>query len=155
MVVLDAIDRRILAILQRNNQLTNLELAERVNLSPPTCLRRVRRLRQEKVIVADVALVDPALVGRSLFAFVEVVLERQTEPLQSDFERKMQKAPEITQCYMVSGETDFFLVAQVADMKAYHGFVRRVLTNDPNVRNFRSYFAMNRSKFETEIELDE
>lgn len=155
MVTLDKVDRRILKILQTNNQITNLQLAEMVHLSPPTCLRRVRRLRDEKIIVADVSLVDPARVGKALFVFVEVVLERQTEALQDEFERKMRKAPEVSQCYMVSGETDFLLVVQIADMKAYHAFVRRVLTNDPNIRNFRSQFAMNRCKFETEIDLDE
>ena len=154
-MTLDKVDKRILKILQTNNQITNLELADRVNLSPPTCLRRVRRLREEKVIVADVSLVDPAIVGKGLFVFVEVVLERQSESLQRDFERKMMKATEVSQCYMISGETDYLLVAQVADMKAFHSFVRRQLTNDPNIRNFRSKFAMNRSKFETEITLDE
>lgn len=153
MIELDKTDRKILQILQTNNQITNLELAERVNCSPPTCLRRVRRLRDEKVIMADVSLVDPTLVGKSLFVFIEVVLERQSEALQNEFETRMNKTPEVTQCYMVSGETDFLLVAQVADMKAYHSFVRRVLTNEPNIRNFRSHFAMNRSKFQTEIDL--
>jgi Lrp/AsnC family transcriptional regulator, leucine-responsive regulatory protein len=153
MVELDKTDRRILGILQQNNQLTNLQLAERVHLSPPTCLRRVRRLRQEGVIVADVSLLDPLAVGQTLFAFVEVVLERQNEQAQQDFEQKMRKADEVMQCYMVSGHTDFMVVAQVADMPAYHRFVRRVLTNDPNIRNFRTLFAMNRSKFRTELEL--
>jgi Lrp/AsnC family leucine-responsive transcriptional regulator len=155
MIELDKIDRRILRILQQDNQLTNLQLAERVHLSPPTCLRRVRRLREEKVIVADVSLLDPLAVGQTLFAFVEVVLERQNEQAQQDFEQKMRKANEVMQCYMVSGQTDFVIVVQVADMPAYHRFVRRVLTNDPNIRNFRTLFAMNRSKFRTEIELDE
>lgn len=151
---LDKIDRMIIGILQENNQITNLQLAERVYVSAPTCLRRVRRLREEKIIVADVALVDPARVGKALFVFIEVVLERQTEELQHEFERKIEKTHEVTQCYMVSGQTDFILVAQVADMKAYHSFVRRVLTNDPNIRNFQSHFAMNRSKFQTAVSLD-
>ena len=150
---LDHTDRRLLDILQADNQLTNLELAERAHLSPPTCLRRVRRLRDRKVIVADVSIVDPVRVGMALFVFVEVVLERQSEALQLAFEAKAAGAAEVTQCYMVSGETDFMLVVQVADMAAYHAFVRRVLTNDANIRNFRSHFAMNRSKFQTRIEL--
>lgn len=154
MIELDKTDRKILTILQRDNQITNLALAERVHLSPPTCLRRVRRLREEKVIIRDVALLDPAIVGASLFVFIEVVLERQAEHLQHEFEKKMEKISEVTQCYMVSGQTDFILVAQVQDMKSYHSFVRRILTNDPNIRNFKSHFAMNRSKFQTEVNLD-
>lgn len=152
-IQLDEIDRRILKILQRDNQLTNKALAEKVRLSPPTCLRRVRRLREQKVIAADVSLLDPQRVGKSLFVFIEVVLERQGEQLQQLFERKMERAEEVMQCYMVSGDTDFIVVAQVADMDAYHRFVRRTLTGDDNVRNFRSFFAMNRSKFRTDIAL--
>lgn len=154
MIELDAIDRRILRVLQRDNQLTNLALAEKVKLSAPTCLKRVRRLRDEKLIVADVSILDPQLAGKSLFVFIEVVLERQSEQLQQAFERKMERTDEVMQCYMVSGHTDFIVVAQLTDMNAYHHFVRRVLTNDPNIRNFRSLFAMNRTKFRTAINLD-
>lgn len=155
MIELDKIDRRILQILQRNNQLTNIELAEKAFVSPPTCLRRVRRLREEKVIVADVSLLDPFLVEKSLFVFIEVSLERQSEQLQREFEKKVDKLNEVMQCYMVSGDTDFILIVQVSDMKNYHQFVRRALTNDSNIRNFRSMFAMNRSKFRTDIDITE
>lgn len=93
-------------------------------------------------------------MGKNLFAFVEVVLERQSELLQTAFEKKMERTEEVMQCYMVSGHSDFMIVVQVADMEEYHRFVRRTLTNDPNIRNFRSMFAMNRNKFRTEIKLD-
>ena len=78
-IELDAIDRRILDALQEDNQVTNLALAERVGLSPPACLKRVRRLRQERVVVRDVALVDPERVGQTIVAFVGVELDRQRE----------------------------------------------------------------------------
>ncbi len=151
---LDETDRRILRILQRDNRITNLELAEKVKLSPPSCLKRVRRLRDIKVIVADVALLDPALVDRRLFVLIEIVLERQNESIQQAFEKKMDRTGEVMQCYMVSGHADFIIVVQVADMDAYHRFVRRALTSDPNIRNFRSFFAMNRTKFRTEMDLE-
>lgn len=154
MIELDKVDRRILKILQKDNQLTNLELAAKVRLSPPTCLRRVRRLRDEKVITADVVLLDPQMVQKNLFALVEVVLERQTEALQQAFERKMERTEEVMQCYMVSGHADFIVVVQVADMDDYHRFVRRTFTDDANIRNFRTLFAMNRTKFRTDIKLD-
>lgn len=154
MTLLDETDRRLLRLLQEDNQLTNLELAERANLSPPTCLRRVRRLRDDKIIVGNVALLDPLKVGKNLFAFVEIVLDRQNEQLQQEFERAMARCDEVMQCYMVSGDTDFIVVVQISDMDAYHRFVRETLTNDPNVRNFRTMFAMNRSKFRTQIKLD-
>lgn len=154
-VELDQADRRLLRLLQRDNQLTNLELASRANLSPPTCLRRVRRLREEKVIVSDVAILDPLRVGRNLFVFIEVVLDRQSEAVQSAFEAKMRAHDNVMQCYMVSGDADFIIVVQFADMDAFHHFVRTVLTDDPNIRNFKSMFAMNRSKFRTEITLED
>jgi Lrp/AsnC family leucine-responsive transcriptional regulator len=151
---LDETDRNILRILQRDNRLTNVELAQKVRLSPPSCLKRVRRLRAAKVIVGDVALLDPALVDRRLFALIEVVLDRQSETLQQAFEKKIERASEVMQCYMVSGHADFIIVVQVADMDGYHRFVRRTLTSDSNIRNFRSFFAMNRTKFRTEIDLE-
>lgn len=154
MVELDSIDRKILELLQKNNRVTNLELAERVRLSPPTCLKRVRKLRDANVIAADVAILDPRRVGHSLFVIIEVVLDRQSEKLQQEFERKMAQTNEVMQCYMVSGHADFVVIVQISDMDAYHRFVRRVFTDDPNVRNFRSLFAMNRTKFRTEIHLD-
>ena len=153
-VALDSTDRRLLALLQDDNSLPNLELARRANLSPPTCLRRVRRLRREGVIVRDVSLVDPSRVGRGLTVFIEVALERQQDRMQRAFEEKVLAISEILQCYMVSGDSDFLLVAQVSDMDAYHGFVKRVLVRDENVRNFRSVFAMNTVKYETAIPLD-
>jgi Lrp/AsnC family leucine-responsive transcriptional regulator len=153
MVELDSIDRKILNLLQKNNRLTNLELSERVRLSPPTCLKRVRRLREAKVIAADVALLDPKRVSNSLFVIIEVVLDRQGEKLQQEFERNMARTNEVMQCYMVSGHADFVVVVQISDMDAYHTFVRRTFTDDPNIRNFRSLFAMNRTKFQTEIDL--
>lgn len=153
MVELDHIDRRILQVLQRNNQLTTRQSAEKARISAPTCLRRVRRLRQEKVIAADVSILDPYKVGKSFFVFIEIVLERQSEQLQQAFEKKMQRTDEVMQCYMISGHSDFLIMAQFSNMDAYHEFVRRALTNDSNVRNFRSLFAINRSKFRTEINL--
>jgi Lrp/AsnC family transcriptional regulator, leucine-responsive regulatory protein len=151
MLELDAIDRSLLRVLQKDNRLTNVQLARRSKLSPPACLRRVRRLRQLGVIMADVCLVDSAKVGIGLFVFVEVTLERQSEELQQAFERRMEKVDEVMQCYMIAGHTDYMLMVQVADMDAYHRFVRRVLTRGPNVRNFRSTLAMHRSKFQTDV----
>jgi Lrp/AsnC family leucine-responsive transcriptional regulator len=154
LVALDAVDRRLLAILQNDNSQSNLHLAEQASLSPPTCLRRVRRLRDEGVIVRDVSLVDPSKVGKGVTVFVEVALERQQDEQQRTFEKKIRATPEVMQCYVVSGDSDFLLVARVADMETYHEFVKRVLVRDQNVRNFRSIFAMNTVKYETAIQLD-
>ena len=153
-VELDSIDRRILEIVQRNNQLTNLKLAEKAHLSPPTCLRRVRRLRDEGVITGDVALVDPFKVGKSLIVFVEVVLERMHETVLAEFEKRIMSEPEIMQAYPISGDTDYLLVLLVTDMAAYQNFIRRLLVVDKNIKNFRSIFALHRTKFNTEVAVD-
>jgi Lrp/AsnC family leucine-responsive transcriptional regulator len=153
--VLDALDRRILEILQADNQVTNLALAEQVGLSPPPCLRRVRRLRELGVIARDVAIVDPAKVGHSLIAFVGVELERQREDMLSGFEAKMLRQPEVQQCYFVSGDNDYLLVVVYADMEGYNRFCRRVLANDHNIRRFRTSFNLSRIKYETAIPLGE
>ena len=153
-IELDALDRRILNVLQENNQLNSQELADRVHSSAPTCLRRLRRLRESGVISREAAVVDPFKVGRDLIAFVHVVLERQTELLQRQFEERIANEAVVSQCYMTSGDVDFILIVNARDMHEYHRFVRSALAGSENIRNFRSVFAMNRSKFDTKIAFD-
>ena len=153
-VVLDAIDRKILDALQEDNQITNLALAAKVGLSPPPCLRRVRRLREAGVIVKDVALVDPAMVGQAVTAFVGVELDRQREDVLASFERKIAAEPEVQQCYFVSGEIDYLLVVTCRDIESYNGFARRVLANEHNIKRFRTSFNLSRVKYTTTIPID-
>ncbi|MGN6581264.1 MAG: Lrp/AsnC family transcriptional regulator [Bordetella sp.] len=148
---LDDLDRRILDQMQRDSALTNQELAARVHASPPTCLRRVRRLVEAGVIVRQVALVDPAKLGASLTAFVEVTLDVQTAEQMTAFEHAMQNEPAVLQCYRVSTGPDFVVIAQVQDMPAYHAMVHRAFTAQANVRNVRTFFSVHRSKFETRV----
>lgn len=155
LVTLDRIDRKILDALQTNNQLTNLALADVVGISPPSCLRRVRRLRKAKVITNDVSLVDSRYAGRKLSILVEVALERERPDLMDSFKRTMRDAPEVTQCYVVTGDADFILLLQLPDIEAYDGFVQRVFYSNPNIRKFRTLIVMNRVKFETRIVLTE
>jgi Lrp/AsnC family leucine-responsive transcriptional regulator len=152
---LDRLDRRILNILQTNNQITNLELAEQIGLSPPPCFRRVKRLHDSGIIQKNVALVDPFKVGHRLIVFVNITLEKQREDLLSHFERKMLAESEVMQCYFVSGEADYFLIVHVADMNHYNEFSRRVFANEPNIKVFRSSFCMNRIKYDTQVHLSE
>jgi Lrp/AsnC family leucine-responsive transcriptional regulator len=153
-VVLDAIDRKILAILQEDNRVTNLALAERVGLSPPPCLRRVRRLGELGVIEKNVALVDPGKVGQGIIAFVGVELDRQREDVLTSFERKISAQPEVQQCYFVSGEIDYLLLVTCSSMESYNGFARRVLANEHNIKRFRTSFCLSRVKYATAIPLD-
>lgn len=150
---LDRIDRRILNQLQRNNRISNQALAEQVGLSPPACLRRVRQLRESGIIQQEVALLSPERVGRLLNIIVEVEMERDRQDLLNQFQKMVGQAPEVTQCYAVTGEVDFILVVSVADMQAYDLFTQRVLHSQPNLRKFRSLISMRRIKFETAIEL--
>jgi Lrp/AsnC family leucine-responsive transcriptional regulator len=150
---LDAIDRRILDVLQDDNQITNLALADKVGLSPPACLKRVRRLRAERIIVKDVAVLDPDSVGRSIVAFVGVELDRQREDVLAAFERKIASEAEVQQCYFVSGEVDYLLTVVCRDMDSYNAFARRVLANEHNIKRFRTSFSLSRVKYETRIPL--
>lgn len=153
--LLDKTDRKILNILQKDNQITNLALAEKVGISAPPCFRRVKRLRDEGFIVNDVSLVDPFKVGKPLIVFVNITLEKQREDLLAHFERKMLQEPEVMQCYFVSGDTDYLLIIHVRDMNSYNEFARRVLANEPNIKQFRSSFCLNRVKYNTQVVLSE
>lgn len=152
---LDKIDRKLLNLLQKNNQFTNLELAELVNLSPPPCLRRVRRLRECGYITHDVSLVNPFKVKQNLISFVSVSLEKQGDDFLANFERKMELCPEVKQCYFISGEVDYLLMVHVEDINAYNEFIRRVFVNLPNIKSFRSNFCLSRIKYDTSIVLSE
>jgi len=153
-IELDNTDIKILSLLQTNNLLTNIELADKIGLSAPPCLRRVKRLRELKIICQDVSIVDPFKVGQSLVVFVHITLEKQREDLLDIFERKMLEHPEITQCYFISGDADYFLVVQAANVAIYNDFARRVFANEPNIKMFRSSFCLNRVKYSTQIVLN-
>jgi len=151
--LLDDLDRRILNILQVDASHTNAELAELVHISPPTCLRRVRQLRENGVIERQVAIVAPDKVGSRLSAIVEITLDVQAADRMDEFESVVADEAAVLQCYRVSPGPDFVLVVQVADMPAYHALAHRLFTTHSNVRNVKAYFSTFRSKFETRIEL--
>jgi Lrp/AsnC family leucine-responsive transcriptional regulator len=153
--LLDKTDRKILNILQKDNQITNLALADKIGISAPPCFRRVKRLREAGIIMKDVSLVDPFKVGRPLIVFANITLEKQREDLLAHFERKMAEQPEIMQCYFVSGDTDYLLIIHVYDMNHYNEFARRVFANEPNIKKFRSSFCLNRTKYNTHVYLPE
>ncbi|MGQ0741441.1 MAG: Lrp/AsnC family transcriptional regulator [Alphaproteobacteria bacterium] len=153
-VPLDRSDREILRILQRDNRLTNLELAESVHLSPPTCLRRVQRLQDEGVIVRHVSLIDPFKIGKGLIVITKIVLESTKEAVLVAFESKIRSDPAVLQCYGVAGDTDYLLVLCMEDMSAYLAFVRRTLVVDESIRRFESMFVLERTKFGNEIPID-
>jgi Lrp/AsnC family leucine-responsive transcriptional regulator len=150
---LDDLDRRILEQLQEDSALTNQDLAARVHASPPTCLRRVRRLVDEGVIDRQVAILAAEKLGSTLTAIVEITLDVQAAESLDAFEQSMLAEPAVLQCYRVSPGPDFVVIAQVKDMPAYHALVHRAFTAQANVRNVRTFFSVHRAKFETRIDV--
>ena len=150
---LDDIDWRLLDLLQQDASLSNVALAERVHVSPPTCLRRVKRLHAGGWIERQVALLNPDKVGAGLQVLVEVSLDRQGAEHLDAFEARMQDAAAVQQCWRVSPGPDFVLVLQVRDMPAYLALSQALFTQDANVRNVKAFFATRRAKLGTQIAL--
>ncbi len=143
---LDDFDLQILQSLQEDNQRTSQDVAQRVNLSPVSCLRRMKRLRESKVVTADVSVVDPAAVGRGITMVVLVSLESERADKLDHFKRAMQGAPEIMQCLSVTGEVDFVLTLTMRDMAEYEVFAQRHFWGNPNVKRFSTLVVMSRVK---------
>ncbi|WP_428150760.1 Lrp/AsnC ligand binding domain-containing protein [Brevundimonas sp.] len=150
---LDAVDRRILKVLQEDGRISNAELARRCNLSPAACFERVRRLRDRQVITGYAALIDPAKVGRGLMIFVEVLLDRTTGDQFEAFAEMVRRQPEVLECHMVAGGFDYLIKARVGDMDAYRVFLGDVLTRMPGVRETRTYAVLEEVKSTTALPL--
>jgi Lrp/AsnC family leucine-responsive transcriptional regulator len=166
-IELDAIDRRILTILQQEGRLSNQELAERVNLSPSPCLRRIRRLEESGVIRSYVALLDAQKLGLDLLAFVNVRLEKRGGPALAArgdasharagtthaelFRAAVQTWPEVVACHAMAGDMDYLLRVQVADMAHFSRFVQDVLLHHPSVIDVKTSFALEAFKETTAL----
>ena len=150
---LDNVDLRILDQLQTDASLTNQALAERVHVSPATCLRRVNRLVDTGVVERRVAILSPERLGHGLTAIAEVTLDRQSAEALAAFEARAVAEETVRQCHRVSPGPDFILTIQLGDMAAYHALVQRLFTADANVRNVKSFFSVHRAKFETRVVL--
>lgn len=152
-VPLDAVDLRLLALLQHDCTLTNQALAERAAVSPATALRRVNALAKAGVIERQVALLNPDRLGHGLTALAEVTLDRQGADHLDAFEAHVLPFAEVQQCYRVSPGPDFMLVLQVADMSAYAQLAQRLFTSLANVRNVKVFFSVKRAKFHPQLPL--
>ncbi|CAH1668208.1 Uncharacterized HTH-type transcriptional regulator y4tD [Hyphomicrobiales bacterium] len=138
---LDQLDRALLEEMQRDNQTPARVLAERVGLSQSAVLRRLRRLRAEKIITADISIVNPAVLGVPVTIHVLVSIDRGSQ-LADAFARKLRARPEVRHASYVTGGADFVLHLQVESMEAYAAFAREVFHDDPNVSSFYTYVAM-------------
>jgi Lrp/AsnC family leucine-responsive transcriptional regulator len=139
---LDAIDRRIVTTLQADGRLTNVELAERVGLSPSPCLRRVKRLEREGYIGAYRAMLGRERVGLGLTVFIGVRIGNHADERCEDFEEQLVAMPEVVACHMVSGEADYLLEVVVPDLQHYQRFLVGKLLNLPVIREVRSNIAI-------------
>ncbi|GAB4215398.1 MAG: Lrp/AsnC family transcriptional regulator [Rhodoferax sp.] len=148
---LDAIDLRLLQQLQEDAALSNQALAERVHISAPTCLRRVKRLKDAGLIERQIAVLSAdgmaQVQGHGLCVVVEITLDRQDQAALDAFERKVGPEHAVQQCYRVSPGPDFVLVVHAVDMPDYLALCQRLFTADANVRNVKSFFSIRRSKF--------
>jgi len=152
---LDAMDRRILSILQTEGRVTNADLAERVHLSPSACLRRVRELEEAGIIDRYAALLHPGKIGRGDTVFVEVSLEGQTDATLDAFERAVRTCPEVMECCLMAGDTDYLLKLTVSDGGDYERLHRQVLSRLPGVARIRSRFAIREVFRRTAYPVDE
>lgn len=139
---LDAIDRRLLAILQENGRLTATELAERVGLTTSPCLRRLRLLEQAGVIRGYSALLDQEKVGLPINVFVSIKLERQSEAGLRRFEDAVRDCPEVLDCHLMTGPRDYLLRVVAKDLTDYERFVKETLTRIDGIGNIESSFAL-------------
>jgi len=154
-IELDAVDRRILDLLQDDCALSNQELAAKALTSAPTCLRRVKRLVDSGVVERRIAILAPDRADTGLVtglsAVIEVTLDRQAVDLQSTFELRVAQDAAVQQMYRVASGPDFVLIVWVEDMEGYQALAQRLFTSDANVRNVKTYFVVKRLKFEPRI----
>lgn len=146
MTPLDSFDLAILRILQRDNTTPQRSIGAAVNLSAPSVQRRIRRMEEAGVIAANVAMVAPDRVGLPLTIFVQVELVSETPQDIDRMKRRFREAPEVQQCFYVTGEADFMLVVVIESMAAYEDFTRRNFFQDGNVRKFKTFVSMDAVK---------
>ena len=154
----DATDLALLDLLQQDASRSNLELARVAHVSPPTCLRRVKRLQTAGLIERQVAILSPdrlaPVLGHGLEAIVEVTLDRQGAEHLEAFEHRVVTDEAVQQCYRVSPGPDFILHVRAADMPAYLALQQRLFTTDANVRNVKAFFSVKRAMFAPRLPLE-
>lgn len=152
---LDRIDRRILAVLQENARVSTADLAREVGLSTSPCWRRLRALEASGVVRSHVTLLDPDAVGLPVSVFVNVSLERQVESNLERFEAEVSRRPEVMECYLMTGESDYLLRVVLPSLHAYERFLLEHLTRIPGVANIKSSFALKQVRYKTALPLDQ
>ena len=152
-LTLDAVDWRILGVLQEDARIANVDLAKRVHLSASPCLARVRKLEQAGLIRRHVTLLDPIPLGLTVSVFIQVRLEKQVERALDTFEQAIADRPEVMECYLMTGDADYLLRVLVKDVQALERFIVDFLSRVPGVGNIQSSFALKQVKYKTALPL--
>jgi Lrp/AsnC family leucine-responsive transcriptional regulator len=145
---MDSFDVKILNIIQQDNRLPAEKIADQVGLSPSAVQRRLKRLREEGIIEADVAIISPEAIGRTLTAIIGVIIDKE-RPLSlalTEFKNLMLNTPEVMQCYDVTGEADFIVIITAKDMQEYELISRQLFMENPNVRRYKTSLVVRRVK---------
>lgn len=150
---LDSTDLRILALLQQDGSLTNVELARRVHLSPSPCLARVKALESSGVIQRYVALADPGALGLGLNVFISISLKEQSRESLAEFERRIGEHEEVMECYLMTGDSDYLIRVALPDITALERFILNQLTPIPGIEKIRSSFALKQVRYKTALPL--
>ena len=143
---LDDFDRKILAIMQLSNRTTSEQIAEEIGLSAAAVQRRIKKMREHKVIQADISVIDQQAVDRPLTLVVQITLERERADLIDQFKKEMKNTPAVQQCYYVTGSADFMLIITAKDMQDYEAFTRKVFFANRNIRSFMTNVVMDSVK---------
>jgi Lrp/AsnC family leucine-responsive transcriptional regulator len=153
MIKLDSVDISILEHLQANARITNVDLARNVNLTPSPCFSRVRMLEASGVIRRHVTLLDTERLGLRLNVFIQVSLEKQREEALHKFEETIARRPEVMECYLMIGDSDYLLRVLVRDVHDLEHFILNSLTRIPGISNIRSSIALKQVRYETAVPL--
>ena len=150
---LDAVDLRILAQLQEDGSLTNVELARRVHLSPSPCLARVKALEAGGVIERYVALASAKQLGLGLNVFINISLKTQSKQALAEFEQRIAEHDQVMECYLMTGDSDYLIRVAVPDIAALERFILEQLTPIPGIEKIRSSFALKQVRYKTALPL--
>ena len=151
---LDATDWKILSILQSDASIPNIDLAERVFLSPSPCSRRVKNMEDRGYIIKRVSLLDPNKVGLPMTVFIQVTLDHHIKRELDDFARQVQLWPEVMECYLMTGEFDYLIRVVSPDLQSYQQFLDQKLTRVEGVKELKSNFSLKPICYKTELPLD-
>jgi Lrp/AsnC family leucine-responsive transcriptional regulator len=154
-VKLDKIDLKLLREMQRDGRITNLELADKVGLSPSPCARRVKQLEESGIIDRTVTLLNPSRLGLKLIALIQIAMDRHTPDRFEEFERQVAGYPEVVECSLITGQSaDYLLKVIVPDMEYYQEFLLNKITRIKGVSDVHSSFIMRQVIQSTELPLD-